>query len=287
MSPMNAQVVYNGDEVAIVFHAPGRDALVATPDSHMNFAELMKLVTETDSTGHPKQRSDQELAEIADKFDLGKALMNQFEKVTDRLLIRHGVVYWDGAAVNNVVVDRILDEYRKGNNDWERWAFFLNNLYENPSGDSVEQFYNFIRRHGVQLTPDGLMVMYKGVRKKEGDNGGTIYTATQSVTPGAGTTVDGVPVVDGAQLEYPIGAEVAMDRKKVVHDRNVTCSIGLHVANWDYATHTMSGLASTSEVLECWVNPRDVVSVPNDYQDAKVRVWRLIVVKVAEKPSDE
>lgn len=286
MSPMNAQVVYNGDEVAIVFHAPGRDALVATPDSHMNFAELMKLVTETDSAGHPVQRSDQELAEIAVRFDIGKALMSQFEKVTDRLLIRHGVAYWDGAAVSNVVVDRILDEYRKGNNDWERWAFFLNNLYENPSMDSVEQFYNFIEKHGIKLTADGLLVMYKGVRTKEDDNGGVVYTATSTVTAGAGTTVDGVPVADGAQLEYPIGAEVAMARNRVVADRSVACSVGLHVANREYASTSMARMASTDTVLECWVNPRDIVSVPYDYNDAKVRVWRLVVVKVAEDSNE-
>ena len=40
-------------------------------------------------------------------------------------------------------------------------------------------------------------------------------------------------------------------------------------------------------VLEVYVNPRDVVSVPHDYSAQKIRVCRYVVGEPVDKPYDE
>jgi hypothetical protein len=57
------------------------------------------------------------------------------------------------------------------------------------------------------------------------------------------------------------------------------CSRGLHVGTYDYASSFSRGT-----VLECHVNPRDIVSVPTDCGWAKVRTCRYRVVKAIDAP---
>jgi hypothetical protein len=64
-----------------------------------------------------------------------------------------------------------------------------------------------------------------------------------------------------------------MDREKVTHDPHITCSQGLHAANWDYANNFYGG----GIMLALKVNPADVVSVPVDYNNSKIRVCRYFV----------
>jgi len=70
------------------------------------------------------------------------------------------------------------------------------------------------------------------------------------------------------------GATISMPREKVDADRRNTCSRGLHVAAWDYA----QGFRGT-RLLLVKVNPRDVVAVPPDYNEQKMRVCKYLVLK--------
>jgi hypothetical protein len=68
-----------------------------------------------------------------------------------------------------------------------------------------------------------------------------------------------------------------MPRDRVTFDPNNGCSFGLHVGTFSYAN------SYGSTVLEVHVNPRDVVSVPTDCQDQKMRTCRYEVVQVVSE----
>jgi hypothetical protein len=63
-----------------------------------------------------------------------------------------------------------------------------------------------------------------------------------------------------------------MPRSLVDPDRDTACSVGLHVGNFSYA----SGFAQ--KLLTVAVNPRDVVAVPSDSGDQKIRTHRFTVL---------
>jgi hypothetical protein len=95
-----------------------------------------------------------------------------------------------------------------------------------------------------------------------------VYYSTRS----GHAIVNGVDIND--YVPQRVGDVVEMPRSEVTFDPSVSCSSGLHVADWGYA----NGMGNT--VLAVLVNPRDVVSVPTDYGDAKVRVCRYKVLEV-------
>lgn len=82
-------------------------------------------------------------------------------------------------------------------------------------------------------------------------------------------------------MEIMLGRPVAVERDKCDPDHNRTCSYGLHVGNMAYVKgqHT---------VLMCLVSPADVVSVPHDYNNQKMRTCRYYPYAVnAEQVSSD
>ena len=62
-------------------------------------------------------------------------------------------------------------------------------------------------------------------------------------------------------------------REKVDKNREQTCSTGLHVASYNYAKGY-----SGDVMIMVKVNPRDVVAVPTDYNNEKMRVCQYEVM---------
>lgn len=130
---------------------------------------------------------------------------------------------------------------------------FWKNLRGNPSECAAkEDLFDFLQHNSIALTEDGCFLAYKKVKRDLHD----VHT--------------------GSMLNK-IGTRVTMPRDKVCADRNQTCSAGLHVASWDYFESCYTG--DGYRTLEVKVNPKDVVSVPVDYQFAKMRVCAYEVVR--------
>jgi hypothetical protein len=53
----------------------------------------------------------------------------------------------------------------------------------------------------------------------------------------------------------------------------------LHCAGWNYLPHFGSGSESTDRIVIVKVNPADVIAVPNDYNNAKMRVCKMEVLR--------
>jgi hypothetical protein len=71
---------------------------------------------------------------------------------------------------------------------------------------------------------------------------------------------------------------VSMERNLVDDDQNRTCSTGLHFCSQDYL-RSFGG----ERIVILKINPRDVVSIPNDYNDSKGRCARYEIVDEIDK----
>lgn len=151
-----------------------------------------------------------------------------------------GEVLYNGETITGALVDRIVSSLDEGH-DADYLIKFLENLMLNPSKQSREELYLFLEACGdLPITEDGKFIAYKWVRST------------------------GYDVHSGTNL-HEEGKIISMARRDVNDDRRVTCSTGLHVCSSKY---TKFG----ERLFLVAVNPKDVVSVPNDYDNGKMRV---------------
>lgn len=148
---------------------------------------------------------------------------------------------------------------------------FWENLRQNPSFHVVNEtgFYDFLDYKELPITEDGCFVAYRGVQKDFYSKSGDTQTVVLKGT-----------VDQHGRIYNGIGEEIEVVRNGVCDDRNVHCAAGsLHVGSLDYAR----GWANGGQLIAVKVNPRDVVSVPNDCKCQKCRVCRYEVIDVVEQ----
>ena len=162
--------------------------------------------------------------------------------------IEGGVVKYLGTVIDNSVTRRLLSMMREGF-DVNPMLLFLKNLQENPSFRAVNELYGFLEATDLPITADGKFVAYKMVR----DN----YTDLHS-----------------GKFQNGIGANPSMPRNEVDEDPTNTCSRGLHVCSQAYLGFYSQG----PRTMVVAVNPRDVVAVPEDYNNSKMRVCAYTVI---------
>jgi hypothetical protein len=246
------------------------DLRIASSD-HPNFAAIKAAA----------QSPDFNLGKLEDLFDTAKAIAKHFERLTDRVSVRGETIYLDLEPVHNALAEAIL-QCMKYDQDFDPLVNFMERLEANPNPKSREALYTWLDGRNFTITPEGLIIGYKGVtadfKHAEGEH------ADACVSKSTGHAfVDGIEYgkVDGsgrvtqsARIPYPIGSVVEMPRTEVVNDQGIECSQGLHVGTFDFArTYSSSG-----QMLEVHIDPRDVVSVPDSTNSSKIRVCRLTVV---------
>lgn len=193
--------------------------------------------------------SIEELQEIIEAAQ--RELEHSFEKIdgTGVEVSQDGIVRLDGEPVHSSLTMRMLD-MRKEGFDLKPMARFLENLSLNPSYRAVKELYSFLEVGKMPITPDGCFLAFKAVRADYKD----IHSGT---------------------FDNSIGQVVSMPRNKVDEDSSQTCSAGLHVCSFDYLPHFAH---ANGHVVLCKVNPRDVVAIPQDYHNTKMRVCQYEVV---------
>lgn len=144
------------------------------------------------------------------------------------------------------------------------FAKFWENLQQNPSANSVRELYDFLAYKELPITEDGCFLAYKGLDKNYWSISGN---TTTKVLKGQ--------VNNSGHIYNGVGEEIEVRRWDVDDNRENHCSFGLHVGSLDYA----QGF-SRSSVVVVKVNPKDVVSVPSDYNCQKCRVSAYKVVEV-------
>ncbi len=165
--------------------------------------------------------------------------------------VKNNDIYVNGNKVPNELSKKILRFIDEGL-PHEPLVKFSEKLLENPSYRAVNELFGFLSKNDHPITEDGNFIAYKRVNSDYTD----MYTRTMDNSP---------------------GKEVSMPRNQVNEDANQTCSFGLHVANWNYASNLYN--AGNGILIEVEVNPADVVAVPVDYDNAKMRVCKYKVLK--------
>lgn len=164
--------------------------------------------------------------------------------------IEGDTVSFKGMEIDNGLTQRILDAMKNGK-DFKFLVNFFENLMLNPSRRAVNELFGFLQHNDIELTEDGHFLAWKRVNSNYMD----MYTNKISNKP-------------GSVVEVP--------RNAVDEDSNRTCSAGLHVAAKSYLPHYGGG---RGVIVQVKVHPRDVVSIPVDYNNAKMRTCRYEVLK--------
>jgi hypothetical protein len=135
---------------------------------------------------------------------------------------------------------------------------FVEKLMDNPSRRAVNELYAFLEHKNMPLTPDGNFLAYKGVRSD--------FTDWHS-----------------GQFTNKVGDVNEMPRRNVCDNANIGCSDGFHAGSLDYARQYGNG----GHLMVVEIDPADVVSVPLDCDQQKLRTSKYKVVSLFEKKLEE
>lgn len=164
----------------------------------------------------------------------------------------NGIVYRAGVPVHNVITARILEFVEQGL-PFGALLKFLENVSLNPSARAVEEGYKFLEHRNMPITSDGCFLAYKSVRADYKDK----YSGT---------------------IDNSVGQIVEVERNLVDDNFKNECSYGLHVGCLAYSGPNGWYHSSGDKVVIVKVNPKDIVSVPDDHNATKMRVCRYEVI---------
>lgn len=156
-------------------------------------------------------------------------------------------LFWKGEELHGELARRMVAMLQEGF-DVTPFVLFMENLMQNPSKRAVTELYGFLEKNNLPLTPDGHFLAYKKVR----DNFFDVHSGT---------------------MDNSVGRIVEMERNKVDDNKDNHCSTGLHFCGMSYLAHF-----GGERTVIVKINPRDVVSIPSDYNGAKGRACRYEVI---------
>jgi hypothetical protein len=227
---------------SITVHFMNGDAFV-WPHTHGKFNEV-KEALKARASGDVIRSLMDDLARVTE------AVAQMPEKVSGALVVsREGVTY-KGKPLHLSICDRMVQHANEGF-DIEPMFKFLEKLLTNARREAVMSLYDFMAANDIPIAPDGDFLVYKRVRADYKD----IHSGT---------------------FDNSIGQKPRVELWEVEADREQTCAQGLHVCSRAYLPHF--GGSYGNRVVICKVNPADVVAVPRDYNNAKMRVCGYEVV---------
>jgi hypothetical protein len=155
--------------------------------------------------------------------------------------------------------DRLL-LFAKEKLPYEPILKFWERLRKNPSYDAVQRLFDCLDFNHHPLMTDGRFLCWRKVRRHEDGNLYDIYTGKVRNNP---------------------GDKPRMKRNQVDEDKDKTCSFGYHGSSFLYAQKHYG--TSTDELIEVAVDPEDVVAIPRDYNNMKIRICGYEVLKECEE----
>lgn len=167
-------------------------------------------------------------------------------------IMEDGTVQVDGIELHPVLVDRMKFLIKEGY-DFKPLARFISNLSENPIPSAVDELFLFLEKCDLAITDDGHFIAYKKVNVNYKD----IYSNS---------------------IDNSVGCLVSVPESEVDTDRNRTCSAGLHFCSEKYLDHYGSGGIGNDRTMLLKINPKDVRAIPSDYDNAKGRATKYLVI---------
>ena len=181
---------------------------------------------------------------VKDTIDPKKVVLNYGQ---GNVAIQGDKLFWKGEEFNGALARRMIEMLQEGFSI-EPMVNFMDNLMQNPSKRAVDELYGFLEKNNLPITPDGHFLAYKRVR----DNYFDCHTGT---------------------MDNSVGQIVEMERNRVDDNKDNTCSAGLHFCSKEYLNHF-----GGERTVIVKINPRDVVSIPSDYNNSKGRACRYEVI---------
>ena len=157
------------------------------------------------------------------------------------------MVYYGQEPLHHSLADRLPRMFAEGF-DTTPMLNFLKNLFLNPAAHAINELYEFLEKNGLPITEDGHFLAYKKVREDYLD------CYSQSVS-------------------NKVGEKPSMDRNLCDPIRSSHCSTGYHFCGLSYLT-----CFGGERVMVVKINPKDVTSIPNDYNFAKGRCCTYEVI---------
>lgn len=189
--------------------------------------------------------------------DQTKMLMNEEVRIEGNLVIidKDNNTFKITLGDSTDPVIRFIDLLKKKgviDTEIKRIKPFLRNMFANTYINAVEEIYDFCKAMDFEITDDGCILAYKKVRADLGS------------------------VYDNGKTKHEIGKYTEVE----VFDTNRenTCSQGLHFCSRNYLDRY-----SGEKVIIVKVDPRDIVSIPVDYNFEKGRCCRYLVVGILEE----
>jgi hypothetical protein len=175
--------------------------------------------------------------------------VRRFAEENEDFGFRDGLIFFDGEGLPHQLHERMLMMSENGDDPRSLMRFWAR-LQENPSGRSVEQLFPFLAHHNIPIDQDGYILAYKSVRRDYKDH-------------------------HSGRFDNSVGRVHKMKRNRISDDPRAACAEGFHVGALAYARGFGGG---NSRLLICRVDPADVVSIPYDSHQQKMRVCRYKVI---------
>lgn len=218
------------------------------------------------------EKTDPRFSKIVQAFDLPtndqekeilSVLSNevQTDNTVDDFQFKGDEVFLYDEKLPNVLAKKVISLY-KSDLPISMFKNFWKNLRDNPSSSAVSELYEFLEYKELPITEDGCFLAYKG-----------LDINFWSVSGNKDTKVLKGDVDSFGKIFNGVGQTIEVLRRDVDDDRRNHCSHGLHVGSHDYARSF-----STGKMVVVKVNPKDVVSVPDDCSCQKCRVASYTVV---------
>jgi len=190
-------------------------------------------------------------------LDAKAAIAKPFEKLSAVVEVKETLVgdpdiYVDGLKISPRVADLILKCKQRGI-PFQALKKFWAKVQKNPLLVGKESMLDFITKNNVPLLPNGNFLAYKGVNS--------------TAAPDEFTSVH------DASFIYKLGTIATLPLSECTSDVNNACGAGLHVGGFKHA----SGYGNV--MLDCEVDPSDVVSVPV-HEHCKLRACKVLPMRV-------
>lgn len=232
---------------------------VSVPNDHPKFQKMVDAVKSGTATAEElmdileeEKRKIEESLRLAAEEE-AKEKKKHDGSLSENLSIQDGILRYKDEVLDLYVAKKLMDMIREGFSV-KPMVNFIEKLMLNPSRRAVHDLYRFLEHGNMPLTPEGDFIAYKAIREDWKD----IHSGT---------------------MDNSIGAVVKMSRNRVDENPNNTCSHGLHVCSFSYLPHFAH---ANGHIVEVAVNPADVVAIPADYNNTKMRVCQYTVLREYE-----
>lgn len=246
MNIVTAMSLTNGTLIVVV---DGTNILTATSD-HPKWVDLQ--------AAYNSQNKEQVLELVS-----VKAVIEKYS--VGKLVVTTAGITYAGRALHSIDVNRVM-AFMEKNLPFQPIANYMSRKMNNPSHRAINELYTFLENKHMPITPEGLIIAYKGVQHD-----------MFSVHGNTSTVVLQGEVVKG-HIKNTIGTTIEVERSSVDDDFRQGCSVGLHAGSWEYAHNFGDRRVMVA------IDPADVVSVPSDCNCQKLRCCKYIVLKEVDGP---